>query len=213
MIHARSLRAAAVALLLVSVAAAASAEVRTLKTVEFPSPAVGRTMKYGIGAGGVRHIRRTLSGGVPAARAHATTPCGGGGTAEACYAGLYGDLIIVMPDAGNSWYVNWATRRGRQKNRWEDDMVQATCRTRGRELPDDRAARGTGHRWTVDGWLRWRYAGAQEPRPVHLDRQHQRGARARAASGRAGCAATEKAPTPQARTAAAERRRGAGRTR
>ncbi|GIS80601.1 MAG: hypothetical protein CM1200mP14_21670 [Gammaproteobacteria bacterium] len=28
----------------------------------------------------------------------------------AFYAGLVDDLIIVMPDVGNSWYVNWDER-------------------------------------------------------------------------------------------------------
>src|SRR5262249_55353975 len=46
------------------------------------------------------------------------------------------DLIVVMPDVGNSWYVNWAKSEGDQKNRWEDAIttdlighVDATYRT------------------------------------------------------------------------------------
>jgi putative tributyrin esterase len=46
------------------------------------------------------------------------------------------DLIIVMPDAGNSWYLNWAESGEGQKNAWEDflvkdliDHVDATYRT------------------------------------------------------------------------------------
>jgi S-formylglutathione hydrolase FrmB len=39
------------------------------------------------------------------------------------YAPLF-DMIIVMPDAGNSWYVNWATSEGGQKNDWEDHIVR-----------------------------------------------------------------------------------------
>jgi S-formylglutathione hydrolase FrmB len=34
------------------------------------------------------------------------------------------DLIIVMPDAGNSWYLNWAESSEGQKNAWEDCLVK-----------------------------------------------------------------------------------------
>jgi S-formylglutathione hydrolase FrmB len=39
------------------------------------------------------------------------------------YARSY-DLIVVMPDVGNSWYVNWAVSEDGQKNRWEDYLVK-----------------------------------------------------------------------------------------
>ena len=39
------------------------------------------------------------------------------------YAPLF-EMIIVMPDAGNSWYVNYATSEGGQKNNWEDHIVR-----------------------------------------------------------------------------------------
>jgi putative tributyrin esterase len=39
------------------------------------------------------------------------------------YARQHG-LIVVMPDAGNSWYVNWAQSEDHQKNRWEDFIVK-----------------------------------------------------------------------------------------
>ena len=39
------------------------------------------------------------------------------------YASAY-DLIVVMPDAGNSWYVNWAKSEGGQKNNWEDSIIE-----------------------------------------------------------------------------------------
>src|SRR5262249_50088489 len=34
------------------------------------------------------------------------------------------ELIVVMPDAGNSWYVNWAKSEDGQKNNWEDAIVK-----------------------------------------------------------------------------------------
>jgi S-formylglutathione hydrolase FrmB len=46
------------------------------------------------------------------------------------------DLIVVMPDGGNSWYVNWAESGEGQKNAWDDFIakdlighVDATYRT------------------------------------------------------------------------------------
>src|SRR5205823_12380609 len=39
------------------------------------------------------------------------------------YARRY-DLIVVMPDVGNSWYVNWSASEEDQKNRWEDYVVK-----------------------------------------------------------------------------------------
>ena len=46
------------------------------------------------------------------------------------------DLIVVMPDGGNSWYVNWTESEDGQKNAWDDmitkdliDHVDATYRT------------------------------------------------------------------------------------
>ena len=34
------------------------------------------------------------------------------------------NYLVVMPDAGNSWYVNWAESEGDQKNAWEDYMIK-----------------------------------------------------------------------------------------
>lgn len=34
------------------------------------------------------------------------------------------DLIVVMPDAGNSWYVNWVESEGGKKNDWVDYVTK-----------------------------------------------------------------------------------------
>jgi S-formylglutathione hydrolase FrmB len=125
MIHTRSLRSAAAAILLLSIAAVASAEVRTLRTVEFSSPAVGRTMKYNIllpkdydsstTRYPVLYLMHGLSQNYTAWGLSNGTPF---------YAGLYDDLIVVMPDGGNSWYVNWAVNEGGQVNNWEDHIIK-----------------------------------------------------------------------------------------
>lgn len=39
------------------------------------------------------------------------------------YASAY-DLIVVMPDAGSSWYVNWVQSDGEERNDWEDYITK-----------------------------------------------------------------------------------------
>jgi S-formylglutathione hydrolase FrmB len=39
------------------------------------------------------------------------------------YADMF-NLIVVMPDGGNSWYINYAESTGGQTNNWEDHIVQ-----------------------------------------------------------------------------------------
>src|ERR1700736_2010830 len=103
--------------------AAASAQPLPVKTVEFNSESVGRKMKYNIVLP-VKYEQSTdrypviylLHGfssnytawaklGVPQ---HAAPR----------------DLIVVMPDAGNSWYVNWAKSDEGQKSAWEDCIIK-----------------------------------------------------------------------------------------
>ena len=101
----------------------AFAEPLPVQTVAFDAPSVGRTMKYNIILpddyaqtdrnypvlyllhGLTSHYKLWAMMNVPE------------------YATHY-DLIVVMPDAGNSWYVNWAESSPDQKNNWEDYMVR-----------------------------------------------------------------------------------------
>ena len=114
------------ALLLVPAEAWAQAQTAqgAVTTVEFYSPAVERTMKYNIvlppdyatsderypvlyllhGVG--QNYTSWSSMGVP------------------FYVAEIGDLIVVMPDGGNSWYVNFAESVDGQKNDWEDHIVK-----------------------------------------------------------------------------------------
>jgi len=105
------------------VASAALAQ-SSVSTVEFYSPAVDRTMKYNIVLpadyessnerypvlyllhGLTQNYTAWSSLGVPA------------------YGELFSDLIVVMPDGGNSWYVNFAESGGGQTNNWADHIVQ-----------------------------------------------------------------------------------------
>ena len=42
----------------------------------------------------------------------------------AFYARDIGELIVVMPDAGNSWYINYAESANEQSNNWEDHIIE-----------------------------------------------------------------------------------------
>src|SRR5262245_53297880 len=100
-----------------------SAQALPVQTVEFSSPSVGRKMKYNIvlparyEQSNERYpVLYLLHGFTSNYTAWARM-----GVPE--YARAY-DLIVVMPDAGNSWYVNWSRSEGGQKNNWEDAIVK-----------------------------------------------------------------------------------------
>jgi putative tributyrin esterase len=94
-----------------------------VKTVEFSSDAVGRKMKYNIALPAkydqstdrypVLYLLHGYSSNYTA-----WARLGAGDYARAL------DLIVVMPDVGNSWYVNWAKSEDGQKNNWEDFIIK-----------------------------------------------------------------------------------------
>jgi putative tributyrin esterase len=94
-----------------------------VKTVEFTGESVGRKMKYNI-ALPAKYDQTTdrypvlylLHGYSSNYTAWARLGAGD-------YARAY-DLIVVMPDVGNSWYVNWAKSEDGQKNAWEDFIIK-----------------------------------------------------------------------------------------
>jgi putative tributyrin esterase len=95
----------------------------SVKTVEITAPSVGRTLKYNI-ALPAKYDQSTdrypvlylLHGYSSNYTAWARLGAGE-------YARAY-DLIVVMPDVGNSWYVNWAKSEDGQKNAWEDFIIK-----------------------------------------------------------------------------------------
>ena len=95
-----------------------------LSTVEFRSPAVDRTMKYNIvlpaeyNSSNERYPVLYLLHGL----SQNYTAWGGQGVPD--YAEVFDDSIVVMPDVGNSWYINYAENAGGQKNNWEDHIIQ-----------------------------------------------------------------------------------------
>ena len=123
MIPPKTARSALLVVLLLSLATAALAQ-EHLSTVEFYSPAVERTMKYNIllpaeyDASDERYPVLYLLHGLTQ---NYTIWSRLGAPA---YAGLFNDLIVVMPDGGNSWYVNYAESAGGQRNDWEDHIIE-----------------------------------------------------------------------------------------
>jgi S-formylglutathione hydrolase FrmB len=102
---------------------AQSASSPLVKTVEFEAKSVGRKMKYNITLPEkyeatqdrypVLYLLHGLTSNYTAwARLGAPK-----------YARAY-DLIVVMPDVGNSWYANWAQSDEDQKNAWEDFIIK-----------------------------------------------------------------------------------------
>jgi putative tributyrin esterase len=95
-----------------------------IKTVTMDAPSIGRKSAYNIvlpadyeTSGDKRYpvlyLLHGLSGNY--------TNWGRMGAARAAK-GL--DLIVVMPDGGNSWYLNWAESGEGQKNAWDDFIVK-----------------------------------------------------------------------------------------
>ncbi|HMC89118.1 MAG TPA: DUF4965 domain-containing protein, partial [Gemmataceae bacterium] len=101
----------------------ARAEPLPVKTVEFDSKSVGRKMKYNIilparyeQSSDRYPVLYLLHGFSSNYTAWARM-----GVPE--YARPF-DLIVVMPDVGNSWYVNWANSDDGQMNQWEDFIIK-----------------------------------------------------------------------------------------
>jgi S-formylglutathione hydrolase FrmB len=112
------------ALLLARTVARAQDPAAAVTTVELRSPAVDRTMKYSIilppdyARSDERYPVLYLLHG--AGQNYTTWSRLG----APFYAAEIGDLIVVMPDGGNSGYVNWAESDDGQRNAWEDHIIQ-----------------------------------------------------------------------------------------
>jgi enterochelin esterase-like enzyme len=96
-----------------------------LETVEFFSPAVNRQMKFDIVLPPDYHESERRYPVLYLLHGHMQNYTVWGrflGAAE--QARRLGDLIVVMPDVGNSWYVNYARSENGQSNNWEDHLIR-----------------------------------------------------------------------------------------
>ncbi len=103
--------------------AAARAQALPVQTVEFASEAVGRKMKYNIVLPAKYEQSNDRYPVLYLLHGYSGNYTNWGRMKVPEYARDY-DLIVVMPDVGNSWYVNWAKSDEGQKNRWEDYFVK-----------------------------------------------------------------------------------------
>ncbi len=108
-----------------SVAFGAAAQELELSTVEFHSASIDRTTKYNILL--PRDYAESTDRYPVLYLLHGLTQnytAWGLANGAPFYTGLYDDLIVVMPDAGNSWYTNYEQSRDGQTNNWADHVVQ-----------------------------------------------------------------------------------------
>ena len=133
-IHPASLSTFAVMVLLAGAALAQNSPNRVLvaapipaglETVEFFSPAVDRLMKFDIVLPKNYHdsderypVLYLLHGFMQ------NYTVWGRNLAGAYYARNLDNLILVLPDGGNSWFVNYASNEEGQLNNWEDHIVE-----------------------------------------------------------------------------------------
>ncbi|MDO8908601.1 MAG: alpha/beta hydrolase-fold protein [Pseudohongiella sp.] len=95
-----------------------------LQTVSFFSQAVDRQMKFDIvlpadyESSGKRYPVLYLLHGFMQ-----NYTVWGRNLGAAFYARELGDVIVVMPDGGNTWFINWAESADGQKNNWEDHII------------------------------------------------------------------------------------------
>ncbi len=119
----RPVRASLLTVLLLSLATTVLAQ-EQVHTIEFYSPAVDRTMKYNIvlppeyESSNERYPVLYLLHGLT----QSYTAWGNQGVPD--YGEIFDDLIVVMPDGFNSWYINYAESAGGETNNWEDHIVQ-----------------------------------------------------------------------------------------
>ena len=96
-----------------------------LETVEFHSPAVDRRMKFDIVLpeayyhSDERYPVLYLLHGVMQ-----NYTIWGRNLGAAFYARNLNDMILVLPDGGNSWFINYASSAEGQTNNWEDHIIE-----------------------------------------------------------------------------------------
>jgi S-formylglutathione hydrolase FrmB len=101
----------------------ASPTAAAVKTVEFESKSVGRKLKYNVALPEKYEATTDRYPVLYLLHGYTSNYTAWARLAVPKFAREY-DLIVVMPDAGNSWYANWAQSDEGQKNDWEDYLVK-----------------------------------------------------------------------------------------
>jgi putative tributyrin esterase len=96
-----------------------------LHTIEFFSPAVNRTMKFDVVL--PENYEQTTDRYPTLYLLHGfmqNYTVWGRNLGAAFYSRNLEDLILVIPDGGNSWFVNYASSEGDAENNWEDHIIE-----------------------------------------------------------------------------------------
>ncbi|MDP6650878.1 MAG: alpha/beta hydrolase-fold protein, partial [Gammaproteobacteria bacterium] len=96
-----------------------------LETVEFFSPAVDRMMKFDIVLPSDYHTSERRYPVLYLLHGYMQNyTVWGRNLAGAFYARNLDELILVLPDGGNSWFINYASSPIGQQNNWEDHLIE-----------------------------------------------------------------------------------------
>jgi len=96
-----------------------------LETVEFFSPAVDRMMKFDIVLPSDYHTSERRYPVLYLLHGYMQNyTVWGRNLAGAFYARNLDELILVLPDGGNSWFINYASSEIGQQNNWEDHLIK-----------------------------------------------------------------------------------------
>jgi S-formylglutathione hydrolase FrmB len=96
-----------------------------METVDFYSPAVDRRMKFDIVLPEDYYQSEKSYPVIYLLHGYMQNyTVWGRNLAAAFYARNLNDLILVLPDGGNSWFINYASSEAGQKNNWEDHIIE-----------------------------------------------------------------------------------------
>lgn len=96
-----------------------------METVDFYSPAVDRRMKFDIVLPQDYYLSDARYPVLYLLHGYMQNyTIWGRNLAAAFYARNLNDLILVLPDGGNSWFINYASSEDGQKNDWEDHVIE-----------------------------------------------------------------------------------------
>jgi S-formylglutathione hydrolase FrmB len=105
-------------------AASSNAQSTNVQTIAFQAASVGRELKFRIVLPESYEVRNETRYPVLYMLHGLTSNYTAWSVLGAPRAAQRYDLIVVMADAGNSWYVNWAESEPGQKNDWEDCIIK-----------------------------------------------------------------------------------------
>lgn len=131
MVHRLFVKSAVAVLLIVMVCGCSTAakqsntgqSVSAAETIVINAPSVGREMRFSLVLPKGYHTSQKRYPVLYMLHGYGGYHLGWIDDGIADHAAAY-DLIIVVPDAGNSWYANWKVSEDGKKNNWEDYIIK-----------------------------------------------------------------------------------------